>query len=308
MSEPGLSVIICTHNPRADYLRRTLGGLSTQSIAADAWELLIVANATRDPLASRVDLAWHPAPRIIAEPELGLTAARLRGIAAARTEILVFVDDDNVLAPDYLARSMAISRAWPMLGAWGCGNYVPEWESPPPPEFAPYLDYLAVHQVPRDRWSNQYFDYPATPAGAGMCVRTPVAIRYAESVRHDQRRKRLDRSGTGLAGCGDFDLALTAIDAGLGVGVLTELTMTHLMPAGRVEELYLLRLVEGHAYSTVLLHSLRNPNFTAPRQGVLARLHEFRLRCSLSLIARKIHDARRRGEQRAWRELGKGTA
>jgi len=303
VNTPILSVIICTHNPRSDYLARTLAGLRAQSLPINEWELIVVDNASQEPLAPHLNLTWHPAARVVVERELGLTAARACGIGEAHAELLVFVDDDNILAVDYLARALALSAAWPKLGAWGCGAYTPEWEVPPPIGFADYLAYLAVGRAPRDRWSNLLFDYPATPAGAGMCVRTFVAQRYADNVRHDPRRKLLDRMGAGLAGCGDFDLALTSIDLGLGVGVFIELAMTHLMPRARVEESYLLRLVEGHACSTVLLHSLRDPDFSLPCRGLLSRVREFRLRRALAPVALKIHDARRRGERLAWRSL-----
>ena len=308
MTAPLLSVVICTHNPREDFLARTLAGLRAQILPTTGWELLVIDNASREPLAPRVDLAWHPAGRVVAEPELGLTAARLRGIDEAKAEVIVFVDDDNILAPDYLQRATALAATRADLGVWGCGNYSPEWEVDPAPGFEEYIRYLAVHRSEKDCWSSRPFDYAATPAGAGLCARTRVARRYAENVRHDPRRKLLGRTGANLAGCEDFDLALTAIDLGLCTGVFTELAMIHLMPRGRVEESYLLRLVEGHACSTVLLHSLRDPNFSPPRGGLLNRIREFRLRRALAPIPRKIHDARRRGERLAWDTLARQNA
>ena len=104
-------------------------------------------------------------------------------------------------------------------------------------------------------------------------------------------------------GCEDFDLAFTAIDLGFGTGVFTELAMTHLMPRERVTEAYLLRLVEGHAHSSALLHALRDPAVRPPKRTLAGRLREFRLRRALDPIALKIHDARRRGEARAWAAL-----
>ncbi len=307
MSQPGLSVVICTHNPRADYLARTLSGLKAQTLASDQWELLLVDNASRVPHAAGAGQPGHAAARVVAEPEVGLTAARLRGIDEARADLIVFVDDDNILAPDYLARAAALAAAWPMLGVWGCGTYSPEWEVAPAACHEEFLSYLAVGRAARDRWSNQPFDYSATPAGAGLCARIAVARRYAENVRHDPRRKLLGRTGGNLAGCEDFDLALTAIDLGLGTGVFTALALTHLMPRGRVEEAYLLRLVEGHACSTVLLHALRGACGNPPDGGWLARVREFRLRRALNPVARQIHDARRRGEARGWDALKAAT-
>lgn len=307
MDSTRLSVILCTHNPRRDYFTRTLAALRAQTLPMAHWELVMVDNASRDAVAGWVDLGWHPAARIVAEPETGLTLARLRGITMAQGDVLVFVDDDNVLARNYLEHAVALVAGWPMLGAWGCGRYLPEWEVEPPPEFAPYLAYLAVQAAPRDRWSNQAFDYAAMPAGAGLCARAEVARRYADNVRADPRRKLLDRRGVQLSGCGDFDLALTAIDLGFGTGVFRDLTMTHLMPRERVEESYLRRLVEGHAFSTVILHALHDPNLVPPQGGLLARVREFRLRRALGPIALKIHDAHRRGERRAWELLARAA-
>lgn len=293
-----ISVVLCTHNPRRDYLARALAGLRQQTLPAAEWELLIVDNASREPVRDHADVSWHPAARIIVETELGLTAARVRGIREARGEVLVWVDDDNILAPDYLAVAGRLARESPRLGVWGCGHFTPEWETPPPPEFAPYLHYLAVNCADRDRTSQQLYDYPATPAGAGMCVRADVARRYAASVTSDARRKILGRTGTGLGACEDHDLAFTAIEAGYLTGVFTSLRLTHLMPAARVREDYLLQLVEGHARSTVLLMSLRDPRLRPA--GAIQRLRRWRYRRSLGPVDRKIDEARARGERQAW--------
>src|SRR5262245_36682556 len=115
----GTSVIISTHNPRPAYLGRVLDALRAQTLAKEQWELIVVDNVCTEPLDSRVDLSWHPAARILREDELGLTPARLRGIAESAGAILIFVDDDNVLATDYLEQSLKIGADFPFLGAWG---------------------------------------------------------------------------------------------------------------------------------------------------------------------------------------------
>jgi hypothetical protein len=71
-----LSVVICTHNPHAGNLRRTLNALREQTLPFEKWELLLIDNASAEPLASSWDLSWHPHARHIAEPQLGLSAAR----------------------------------------------------------------------------------------------------------------------------------------------------------------------------------------------------------------------------------------
>jgi hypothetical protein len=45
-----LSVILCTHNPRPDYLSRVLASLRGQTLPAEQWEFLLIDNASRQPL------------------------------------------------------------------------------------------------------------------------------------------------------------------------------------------------------------------------------------------------------------------
>ena len=72
-----ISVVICSHNPREDYLRRVLAALKAQTLPKEQWELLLIDNASKEPLAGRW-VFWHPYARIIRENQLGLTPARLR--------------------------------------------------------------------------------------------------------------------------------------------------------------------------------------------------------------------------------------
>ena len=97
---PAIAVIICTHNPRPDYLTRVLDALKAQTLPKEEWELLLVDNASTERLAETWELSWHPRARQIREDELGLTPARLRGIRESGGDCLVFVDDDNVLTTD----------------------------------------------------------------------------------------------------------------------------------------------------------------------------------------------------------------
>jgi GT2 family glycosyltransferase len=150
ISALAVSVVIPTHNPRMDYLRRVLEALRGQTLAKDLWELVVVDNGSRVPLkaaagprdreqesgvspkTSIVDLSWHGNARIVREEELGLTFARLRGFAEAKGELIVMVDDDNLLAPDYIETAVRIAQEHPGLGAFG-GKCLPEFETKPDP-------------------------------------------------------------------------------------------------------------------------------------------------------------------------------
>ena len=243
------SVIICTHNPRRHYLDRVLTGLRNQDVSHEQWELLVVDNASEPSVQSRWDISWHPNSRHVREDELGLAAARRRGIGEAISDLFVFVDDDNVLANDYLSQVLRISQEWPVLGTWGSGTIVPEFEEEPADYLRPYLDgYLALRTVRQASWSNVMSCNAATPAGAGMCVRAHVAKEYRNLVEKDTINLS-GRKGTSLVGHEDYEIAYTGCFLGFGMGVFPDLKITHLIPKERISEEYLLRLAEANQIS-----------------------------------------------------------
>jgi len=139
------SVIICTHNPRPDFLNQVIGALRLQTLPASLWEFLVVDNASTVPLAPELNLAWHPHPRVVREEKLGVSHARLRGIAETSGDVLVFVDDDNVLDVDYLEQALAIAKT-PAPGLVGGGIY-PQFEQPPPKWTRRYWGMLAIKEL-----------------------------------------------------------------------------------------------------------------------------------------------------------------
>lgn len=247
-----ISVILCTHQARSEYLRRCLEALRQQTLSSDRWDLLIVDNRTEPALKDRLDLSWHRAARIVREDELGLTKARLRGIRQSEGDLLVFVDDDNVLDPDFLEVALATAAARPFLGSWS-GQCRPEFECEPPAWTRRYRGNLVIRQFESDTWSNLPRLGQTMPCGAGLCVRREVAREYLRLYETGRRAFTLDRVGGSLLSGGDNDLAACACDIGLGVGLIAKLKLTHLMAAERLTEPYLARLVEGIAFSSVVI-------------------------------------------------------
>ena len=85
-----LSLVICTHNPRQKYLERTLAALRMQTLPKEEWELVVVDNLSTPPLVGSLDLSWHPRGRIIAESELGILPARVRGLKETKSPFVTF--------------------------------------------------------------------------------------------------------------------------------------------------------------------------------------------------------------------------
>ncbi|MBA3831432.1 MAG: glycosyltransferase family 2 protein [Chthoniobacterales bacterium] len=298
---PLVSVVTCSHNPRPDYLARALSALTAQTVNAAKWEFVLVDSASAEPLASTVDLSWHPRARCVREDESGLTRARLRGIAESTGDLLVFVDDDNVLDPDFLEQALRIYRERPDIGSWS-GATRPGFDAPAPSWTRRHFGNLVIREVPKDLWSNIPMLPETMPCGAGLCVRRSVAASYAALHTSGKRPFALDRNGTSLLSGGDNDLAACACDIGLGVGIFGALKLTHLIPANRLQERYLLDLAENIALSTVILRSFRSD--AAVRVPSLKRraLDALRL-LTLTSHERRIFLAVRRGERRAAQQL-----
>jgi glycosyltransferase involved in cell wall biosynthesis len=249
-----LSVIICTHNPRRDYLSRVLDALRHQNLSKDRWELLLVDNASDVSVSGEWDLSWHAHARHVLETELGLASARKRGILDAKADLLVFVDDDNVLDSDYLSEVVRIKKEWPMLGVWGSGAIVPDFEKLPPGHLKPLLPHLTLRESDRVYWSNVPFCFDALPWGAGLCVRTSVAAEYLQQLDVKSSVRLTGRRGKSLMSGEDIEICYVACNAGSGMGVFPRLRLTHLIPKERIEERYLIDLMECKLMSELLLN------------------------------------------------------
>jgi hypothetical protein len=295
--KPVITVITCTYNPRPDHLARTLAGLRAQTLPAGELEYLFIDNNSTSPVSA--DLSWHPRSRLLHEPKPGKVHALLRAVHEAKGDLLVIVDDDNILSPDFLEKALAVASAKPFLGVWG-GQILPEFEVPPPVWAQPYLARLTLCTFEREEWSNLYSG-PA-PAGAGMCLRAAVARRFVENLTAHPERLQLGRTRSSVMTGEDWEMALAACDLGLGMGLLPQLQLTHLIAASRLEEDYLLHLVETTTFSRQVfvhirgLHSLRQ--HTPSR---LQRVVKWLTLCRVDPIRRKFLQAE-------WRALDHANA
>lgn len=253
---PSLSVIVCTHNPRRESLTRVLQSLREQSLPARDWELLLIDNASEEPVCEAHDISWHPHGRHLREDTLGLTPARLRGIAESAGDLLVYVDDDNVPAPDYLQAAREIALQHPHLGAVGAGMLEPEYAAAPSPELLPYLSALALRDVRTVRWGNNTRDHDSVPWGAGLCVSRPVARAYEPLLKELGVLHLIDRRGGRLYANGDVAFSWAAVRCGLGFGVFPQLRIKHLIAQDRTTQDYLLRLADDSTFSGCVLDYL----------------------------------------------------
>jgi glycosyltransferase involved in cell wall biosynthesis len=289
-----VSVIVCTRNPRTDYLRRVLAALATQMLESNAWELLLIDNASQPSIPQSM-LEGFTNAQLIREDKAGKPYALMTGIKRARGEMLVTVDDDNVPAPDYLANLVWLEQEHPNVGVFSA-SISAEFETPPPASATPYLMFLAVRELTQDVIGTVTTPH-AAPIGAGMGLRRVVAEAYLDDIRKEPRMLSMGRSGSSLFGWADDSaFGYSATRLGLMCGAFRSLKLVHLMPAKRLEDTYLRNLAESLTYSQTQMALIKG----------LDRVSKWRLsKWRIGLLVYGLHPKRAWGRYRRAVILGK---
>src|SRR4051812_39873253 len=120
MSGPRISVVIPTFN-RRPRLARVLAGLDRQTMSPDRFELVVVDDGSSDDT-----LTWLASNRaraypvnVVSQKNGGPSTARNRGVAEARGELILFLDDDVEPTPVLIAEHLKSHDAEPDVVVMG---------------------------------------------------------------------------------------------------------------------------------------------------------------------------------------------
>jgi len=122
-----LSVVIPTYN-RLPILQKCLRALEQQQQAQplSGYEVVLVDDGSTDETVAWVQAqaAELPHVRLIQQDHGGPAEGRNRGVAAARGDVIVFIDSDLVVTADFLmAHAEALERSWRQQGNRLCFTY-----------------------------------------------------------------------------------------------------------------------------------------------------------------------------------------
>lgn len=138
------------------------------------WEVVVVDNNSGDDTAAVVAehaRQWRDVQlRYILETRAGSSYARDRAMQEAASDLVGFLDDDNLPADDWVIEAYRFGNDNPSVGAYGSNIYA-MLDTPPPPDFGQIQYLLTV----ADRGPTP-FRYLKTkprlvPAGAGCVIR-----------------------------------------------------------------------------------------------------------------------------------------
>jgi glycosyltransferase involved in cell wall biosynthesis/GT2 family glycosyltransferase len=188
-------VVICAFtDERLDALSEALGSIRAQTVPALETVLVI----DHEPaLLAEARRRW-PEIRVVANEEAqGLSGARNTGLANSEGDVVAFIDDDAVAAPDWLER---LSDAYEDPRVVGVGGTVrPRWQAGRPGWFPPEFDWVVgcTHSgMPRQRSAVRNL------VGANMSLRRD-ALREVGGFSSE-----LGRIGTLPVGCEETDLCI----------------------------------------------------------------------------------------------------
>lgn len=106
-----VSVVISTFN-RLPLLQELLGALGQQTLGADRFEVVVVDDGSRQPVAPALALRHDPYPlTVLTQANAGAAAARHAGIMKATGEVVIITDDDMLVPPEFLAEHVAAHDA-----------------------------------------------------------------------------------------------------------------------------------------------------------------------------------------------------
>jgi glycosyltransferase involved in cell wall biosynthesis len=273
---PSVSVTICCHNGAA-RLPATLQHIAIQQGCEElTWEILIIDNASTDETASVVQQfsAEHPelVVRVVNEPRLGNGYARQRGMKEARHDIILFVDDDNWISPNYLRLVAEVMGSHPEITGLG-GMSTAECECAEPNWLPKYQGWYAVTGAPNGMTSLTEETFLWT---AGTAFRRVVLDRLHGSFLMSGRR------GDSLDGGEDDELSFLIRLSGGRLCRYSGLHFRHYMPAKRLTWDYLRRLHYAAGLVSVKLDRYRFATDSSPWPKWILQSWVFQM-CNVSL-------------------------
>jgi glycosyltransferase involved in cell wall biosynthesis len=172
------TVAICTYNGEKrlpDVLDKLRSQIETDSLS---WEILIVDNNSNDGTADLVKnyiSNWSESYplKYYFEAEQGLAFARRCAVREAKSELIGFLDDDNLPYPNWVVEAYKFGQKHPQAGAYG-GQICGKFEVEPPAGFERIARYFALLEGKKTYCYNERYKLTRKkmyPPGAGIVIR-----------------------------------------------------------------------------------------------------------------------------------------
>ncbi|MEM6451400.1 MAG: hormogonium polysaccharide biosynthesis glycosyltransferase HpsE [Cyanobacteria bacterium P01_D01_bin.105] len=270
---PDFTVVIATYNGAA-RIGKVLDCLRYQIDTHDIlWEIIVVDNNSTDTTADVVKTYQANWPdrvplRYAFEPQQGAGYARQLGTRIASSELIGYLDDDNLPWINWVRSAYRFGQENPTIGVYGSrirGKFL----VPPPPNFERIASLLAL----TDRGTQPIPYHPSDkvlPPGAGLVVRRRA---WLENV--PEERTLAEKFGDREAG-EDLEVVLRIQRAGWSIWYNANMWMHHEIPGHRLTRAYLTTLCKGIGLSRYHTRMLSFAPWQRPFMLLPYALNDFR--------------------------------
>lgn len=252
----GVSIVICCYNS-SERITETLNHIAQQVVDPTLkWEVIIIDNNCTDNTIQVAKEVWNQYKeckanfKIVTESEPGLSFAREKGIEISQYELILFCDDDNWLAPNFVSLGFDMMNKNSNIGILGTFG-IPVFESTPPEWF----NQLNINHATGKQHSNagDITKQKGAVYGAGMFIRKSV---FSAMKSVGFKSLLTDRKGESLSSGGDTEYCLFARLLGFQIHYTDELTFMHFFPKNRLSWEYNMRIFNagGKSYSKLLIY------------------------------------------------------
>jgi glycosyltransferase involved in cell wall biosynthesis len=115
LNTPSVSIVIPLYN-KARHIARAIQSALNQTYSD--YELVIVDDGSTDDGVKVTEAIRDPRIRLISQANAGVSAARNRGIAESRADLIAFLDADDEWLPGHLETIKRLSEKYPDCGAY----------------------------------------------------------------------------------------------------------------------------------------------------------------------------------------------
>ncbi|MEC4893995.1 MAG: hormogonium polysaccharide biosynthesis glycosyltransferase HpsE [Oscillatoria sp. PMC 1051.18] len=220
-----------------------------------AWEIIIVDNNSTDETAQIVrdyQANWQkPFPlKYCLETEQGAAFARKKAIQEAQGNLIGFLDDDTLPAPNWVAAAYKFAREHPQAGAYGSQVHG-DYEVEPPANFDRIASFFAI----TERGDKPHLYEPSLkmlPPSAGLVVRKQA---WCENV--PEQPFLSGRSGKSILNSEDLEVVMYIQNAGWEVWYNSQMEIYHQIKRDRLTREYLLYLMRSTGLARHHIRMLR---------------------------------------------------
>jgi GT2 family glycosyltransferase len=209
-----ISVIICTLN-RAELLCECINSLMEQSVSRSRYEILVIDNASTDDTSKKIQ-QFYPWIHYFYEAKTGLSNARNRGFAEAKSEWVTYLDDDAIAHHNFIEKILWTTETY----HWDCfGGVFNRWFKYGQPAWYPEkfgtnkYDFERIDVLPDDKFA----------CGGVMTIRKSILEKFGGF------NPQYGMSGNFLGYGEEIELQKRIRESGYIIGFNPEIQIDHLV-------------------------------------------------------------------------------